>query len=56
MINSSLFADVGIHKIDVYISDAQPQTTIKSFYINVTNTAPYFVAELPPAKMQIKFN
>ena len=56
MINSSLFADVGIHQIYIYISDAQPSTTINSFFINVTNTAPYFVAEVPPAKLRIKFN
>ena len=46
---------MGMHTIQIALSDGQPLTTTESFTIEVTNMPPYFVKDVPYS-ISMKFN
>jgi hypothetical protein len=49
------FSDIGSHLIEIKLKDGQPLTTLESFTIDVVNSPPYFVKQVP-FSVTMKFN
>lgn len=49
------FSLLGLHTIDIFLSDGQPLTRYETFTIEVVNFPPYFVNQLPYS-FSMKFN
>ena len=49
------FTLVGLHDLEIILSDGQPLSTKYVLKLNVTNTPPYFIDKLPE-DLRVRFN